>query len=67
MAEGVSRPEWLVLDPSMWASRRETGLAKSVAEVYEDELGVAAEHSADAGEWGTGGAAVQAAAVDGGA
>ncbi|MCC6989942.1 MAG: hypothetical protein IT181_13135 [Acidobacteria bacterium] len=33
------RPEWMVLDPSMWNSRKEMGIAKSIAEVYTDELG----------------------------
>lgn len=32
------RPEWIVMDPSMWSSRKEQGLAKSIAEVYEDVL-----------------------------
>lgn len=40
MARGVPKPEWIVMDPSMWANRREQGLAKSIAEVYEDELGI---------------------------
>ncbi len=35
----MSRPEWIVMDPSMWGSRKEQGLAKSIAEVYEDEVG----------------------------
>ncbi len=35
----MSKPEWIVMDPSMWNSRQEMGLAKSIAEVYEDELG----------------------------
>jgi hypothetical protein len=39
MAQGMARPEWIVMDPSMWNSRREMGLAKSIAEVYDDELG----------------------------
>lgn len=33
------RPEWIVMDPAMWNSRKEMGLAKSIAEVYADELG----------------------------
>jgi hypothetical protein len=37
--KGMKRPEWIVMDPSMWSSRKETGLAKSIAEVYEEELG----------------------------
>jgi hypothetical protein len=32
------RPDWIVMDPSMWSSRKEQGLAKSIAEVYEDVL-----------------------------
>lgn len=36
--EGVPKPEWLVLDPSMWNSRQEMGLAKSIAEVYNDVI-----------------------------
>lgn len=32
-------PEWVVMDPAMWNSRAETGLAKSIAEVYQDILG----------------------------
>jgi hypothetical protein len=35
----MSKPEWIVMDPSMWNSRAEMGLSKSIAEVYEDELG----------------------------
>lgn len=34
----MSRPEWIVLDPSMWGSRQEMGIAKSIAEVYDDEI-----------------------------
>lgn len=34
----MSRPEWIVMDPSMWGSRAENGLSKSIAEVYDDEL-----------------------------
>jgi hypothetical protein len=36
---GMKRPEWVVMDPSMWNSRKEMGLAKSIAEVYQDILG----------------------------
>jgi hypothetical protein len=36
---GMARPEWLVLDPSMWNSRAEMGISQSIAEVYELELG----------------------------
>ena len=32
------RPEWIVMDPSMWNSRKEMGLSKSIAEVYADQL-----------------------------
>lgn len=32
------QPEWIVLDPSMWNSRKEMNLAKSIAEVYVDHL-----------------------------
>lgn len=32
------RPEWIVMDPSMWNSRKEMGLSKSIAEVYGDHL-----------------------------
>lgn len=39
MARGMRKPEWIVMDPSMWSSRKETGLAKSIAEVYEEQLG----------------------------
>lgn len=39
IAGGMQKPEWIVMDPSMWSSRKEMGLAKSIAEVYEDELG----------------------------
>lgn len=39
VAGGMQKPEWIVMDPSMWSSRKEMGLAKSIAEVYEDELG----------------------------
>jgi len=31
---------WGVMDQSMWGSRREQGLGKSIGEVYEEELGV---------------------------
>lgn len=31
-------PEWIVLDPSMWNSRKEQGLSKSIAEVYSDHI-----------------------------
>lgn len=37
---GVKRPEWIVLDPSMWNSRKEEGKSKSIAAVYDEELGV---------------------------
>lgn len=30
---------WIVMDPAMWNSRAEMGLAKSIAEVYADILG----------------------------
>jgi hypothetical protein len=30
--------EWIVMDPSMWNTRQEMGLAKSIAEVYMDIL-----------------------------
>jgi hypothetical protein len=30
--------EWIVMDPSMWNSREETGRAKSIAEVYQDTM-----------------------------
>ncbi len=36
---GVARPEWVVLEPVMYGSRREQGLAKSIAEVYGEALG----------------------------
>jgi hypothetical protein len=32
------QPEWMVMDPAMWNSRKESGLAKSIAEVYMDIL-----------------------------
>jgi hypothetical protein len=32
------RPDWIVLEPIMWASREETGKSKTIAEVYHDEL-----------------------------
>lgn len=35
---GVPKPEWIVMDPAMWNSREEMGLAKSIAEVYADVL-----------------------------
>ena len=31
---------WCVMDQSMWGSRREQGLGKSIGEVYEDEFGL---------------------------
>jgi hypothetical protein len=34
----MSRPEWIVLEPIMFGSRQEMGIAKSIAEVYDDEL-----------------------------
>jgi len=34
----VSRPDFVVLEPVMYGSRREQGLAKSIAEVYADAL-----------------------------
>jgi hypothetical protein len=37
---GMQLPEWIVMDPSMWNSRAETGRSKSIAEVYDDELGI---------------------------
>lgn len=40
MAAGMAKPQWIVMDPSMWNSRKETGLAKSIAEVYQDVLGI---------------------------
>lgn len=39
MTKGMRKPEWIVMDPSMWSSRKEMGLAKSIAEVYEDIIG----------------------------
>lgn len=30
--------QWVVMDPAMWASRQEAGLAQSVAEVYQVEM-----------------------------
>ena len=35
----MSRPEWIVLDPSMKGSRHENGLAKSIYEVYQELIG----------------------------
>ena len=35
---GVSKPDWVVLEPVMFGSRREQGLAKSIAEVYAEVL-----------------------------
>lgn len=35
LMEGI---EWIVMDPSMWNSREEQGLAKSIAEVYTDTM-----------------------------
>jgi hypothetical protein len=35
----LSKPEWIVMDPSMWGSREENAIARSIAEVYHDELG----------------------------
>lgn len=35
---GVAKPDWIVLEPVMYGSRREQGLAKSIAEVYADVL-----------------------------
>jgi hypothetical protein len=32
------KPQWIVMDPSMWNSRQEMSLAKSIAEVYWDVL-----------------------------
>lgn len=40
IARGIQKPEWIVMDPSMWNSRKEGGKGKSIAEVYEEELGV---------------------------
>lgn len=37
-SRGMSRPEWVVLEPVMYGSRREEGLSKSIAEVYADVL-----------------------------
>jgi hypothetical protein len=34
----MEKPTWIVMDPSMWNARKEMGLAKSIAEVYEDVL-----------------------------
>jgi len=31
---------WGVMDQSMWGSRKEQGLGKSIGEVYEDEFGI---------------------------
>jgi hypothetical protein len=39
MKQGMQKPEWIVMDPSMWSSRKEMGLAKSIAEVYESIIG----------------------------
>ncbi len=41
---GFQKPEYLVCDPSMWNSRSEMGLAKSIAEVYQDILGPIGVH-----------------------
>ncbi len=30
--------EWIVMDPAMWNNRQEMGLAKSIAEVYQDTM-----------------------------
>lgn len=38
LRENHWQPEWIVMDPSMWNSRAEQGLAKSIAEVYADEI-----------------------------
>lgn len=38
MQRGMPRPEWVVLEPVMYGSRKEQGLAKSIAEVYADVL-----------------------------
>ena len=35
LMEGV---EWVVMDPAMWNTREEMGLAKSIAEVYTDTM-----------------------------
>lgn len=39
LIDGDYKPEWIVGDPSMWNSRKEMGLARSIAEVYIDVLG----------------------------
>lgn len=38
MRAGMSKPDWVVLEPVMYGSRREQGLAKSIAEVYGETL-----------------------------
>lgn len=38
MSRGCSAPEWIVLEPVMFGSRRELRIAKSIAEVYADHL-----------------------------
>lgn len=34
----MSGLQWIVMDPAMWNNRQEMGLAKSIAEVYQDTL-----------------------------
>lgn len=41
--QGCSLPEWVVLEPVMFGSRRELRIAKTIAEVYADQLGSRAQ------------------------
>jgi len=41
--KGCSLPEWIVLEPVMFGSRRELRIAKTIAEVYADQLGSRAQ------------------------
>jgi hypothetical protein len=39
MARGMARPQYIELEPVMFGSRREMGIGKSIAEVYDEGLG----------------------------
>lgn len=39
MAQGMAKPQYIELEPVMFGTRREMGLAKSIAEVYDDVMG----------------------------
>lgn len=39
VARGLPPPEWIVMDPAMWASRQDVGRTQSIADIYRVELG----------------------------